>query len=115
MKKLLLALVPVLLLSTTAIAPSVKAQEAMPSMEVTMRLTLTPFNLAYLAYHGYFASQGIPEYQALKQAFRSGKLTGNQVVEAAVKDKRLPASFLKNEAYVSGVSTQLYALSINDN
>lgn len=115
MKKLILALLPALLLSTTALVPSAKAQEAFPTMEVKMTLKLTPFNLAYLAYHGYFESQGIPQYQGLTDSFQSGKITATQVVKAAVKDNRLPESFLKNEPYIQAVATQLYSLTIGGN
>ncbi len=111
MKKLLLAFVPALILSTTAMVPAAKAQVTFPTMEVTMKLKLTPFNLAYLAYHGYFESQGIPEYSGLAEAFRSGKITAAQVVQAAVSTKRLPDSFLSNDPYIKAVSIQLYAFS----
>jgi len=114
MKKLLLTLLPALFLSTAAAVPTVKAQDAMPSIEVSMKLTLTPFNLAYLAYHGYFTGQGVPEYNRLMDAFRAGKVDGDTVVKAAVKDNRLPASFLNNDAYIKAVTTQLYSLSINN-
>ncbi len=112
MKKLLLAFIPALLLSATVMVPSAKAQVAFPTMEVTMKLTLTPFNLAYLALQGYFENQGIPSNNALMQDFRNGKITGTQVVKAAVAEKRLPDSFLNNEAYIKGVSNQLNNLSL---
>lgn len=113
MKKLLLAFVPALLLASTIIVPAAKAQDTFPTMEVTMKLTLTPFNLAYLAYHGYFESQGIPQYSNLAEAFRSGKTTATQVVKAAVDTKRLPDSFLKNDSYIKALSIQLFAFSTN--
>lgn len=114
MKKLLLAFLPALLLSSTAIAPAAKAQVTFPTMEVSMKLTLTPFNLSYLALHGYFESQGIPSYSALMQGFRTGKVSGKQVVQAAVNDKRLPDSFLSDDSYIKAVSSQLYSLSLSN-
>jgi hypothetical protein len=112
MKKLLLAFLPTLLLSATVGIPAVMAQDTMPVAEVSMRLTLTPFNLAYLAYQGYFVERGIPEAGELMQGFRSGNITARQIVKAAVDEKKLPASFLKNESYISAVSAQLYALTL---
>jgi hypothetical protein len=114
MKNLLLAVLPALLLSSAVGLPAAKAQDAMPSAEVSMRLTLTPFNLAYLAYQGYFLDQGIPEAGNLMDSFRSGQITGIQVVTAAVNAKKLPASFLKNTAYINAVSAQLYSLTLSN-
>jgi hypothetical protein len=115
MKKLLLAFLPALLVSATASVPSVKAQDAMqmPSIEVKMKITLTPFNLAYLAHQGYFTSQGIPDSDGLMKGFNDGSITAAQVVKAAVADKRLPAAFLTNDSYISAVKNQLYTLTLS--
>ncbi len=116
MKKLLLAILPALLLSTTAIVPAAKAQSSdamqMPSVEVRMKITLTPFNLAYLAHQGYFADQGIPDSSDLMKGFNEGTITAAQIVKAAVDSNRLPAAFLKNDSYISSVKLQLYTLSL---
>ena len=115
MKKLLLAFLPALLLSATATVPAAKAQDAMqmPSIEVKMKITLTPFNLAYLAHQGYFTSQGIPDSEGLMKGFNDGSITAAQLVKAAVNDKRLPAAFLTNDSYISAVKNQLYTLSLS--
>ncbi|PZU97891.1 MAG: hypothetical protein DCE90_05190 [Pseudanabaena sp.] len=115
MNKLLLAFLPTLLVSTVAVVPAVKAQDAMqmPSVEVRMRLTLTPFNLAYLAHQGYFAGQGIPDSSDLMKGFNDGTITAAQVVQAAVNDKRLPVAFLKNDSYIAAVKNQLYTLTLS--
>jgi hypothetical protein len=114
MKKLLIASIPALLLSAAIAVPSVKAQDAMPRVEVRMKLTLNPFNLTYLAYQGYFTEQGIPESGDLMQGFRTGRITAVQLVQAAIAQNRLPSSFLKNEAYINAVMTQLYSLSLSN-
>jgi hypothetical protein len=115
MKKLLAAFLPVLLLSATSAIPAAKAQDAMqmPSVEVRMKITLTPFNLAYLAHQGYFESQGIPDSEGLMRGFNEGRITAAQIVQAAVNDKRLPAAFLKNDSYIAAVKNQLYTLSLS--
>jgi hypothetical protein len=115
MKKLLLALIPALLISASAIVPSVNAQSkarAMPSMQVTMQFTLTPFNLAYLAHQGAFVNKGIPSFDNLMTEYRSGRFTAKNLVEKAVSSKTLPSSFLTDESYISAVETQLYAISL---
>ncbi|WP_055073524.1 hypothetical protein [Pseudanabaena sp. 'Roaring Creek'] len=115
MKRLLLTLLPALLIST-AIAPSVKAADdamPMPSVEVTMKITLTPFNLAYLAHQGYFKDQGIPDSGELMRGFIDGSITAKQIVKAAVDSNRLPAAFLQNESYISAVKVQLYSLTLS--
>ncbi|PZV13820.1 MAG: hypothetical protein DCF20_14200 [Pseudanabaena sp.] len=114
MKKLLLAFLPALLLSATAVVPAVKAQDAMqmPTIEVKMKITLTPFNLAYLAHQGFLESQGIPDSDGLMKGFNDGSITAAQVVKAAVNDKRLPAAFLTNDSYISAVKQQLFLLTL---
>ncbi|NUN67188.1 hypothetical protein HCU40_21170 (plasmid) [Pseudanabaena biceps] len=117
MKKLLLSLLPALLLSTTAIVPASQAINddamQMPAIEVRMKITLTPFNLAYLAHQGYFTSQGIPDSEGLMKGFNDGTITAAQLVKAAVADKRLPAAFLTNDSYIAAVKNQLYTLSLS--
>jgi hypothetical protein len=113
MKKLLLALLPALLITATAAVPALRAQETMPQLQVSMKVTLTPFNLAYLAHQGYFENQGLPGYNVLMDEYRSGKVTAAKVVQKAVNAKALPESFLKNQAYINALDTQLYSLSLN--
>jgi hypothetical protein len=115
MKKLLLSLLPVLLLSTTAIVPVSQAADdvmQMPSIEVKMKVTLTPFNLAYLAHQGYFKEQGIPDSSDLMKGFNDGSITAAQLVKAAVDSNRLPTAFLKNDSYTAAVKNQLFSLTL---
>jgi hypothetical protein len=116
MKKIFFALLPVLLISSTTLVTDAKAQRKseMPMVEVTMMLPLNPFNLAYLAFQGYFEKQGITSQGNLMQDFRNGKLSGEDVVKAAVKTSRLPSSFLTNDAFIKAVSTELYSLSLTN-
>lgn len=115
MKKIILALLPALLVSTTAVVPSAKAQDAMqmPSVEVKMKVVLTPFNLAYLAHQGYFESEGIPDSAGLMKGFNDGTITAAQVVKAAVMSNRLPKAFLTNDSYIAAVKNQLYTLTLS--
>jgi hypothetical protein len=115
MKKLLLAFLPALLLSATAIVPTAKAQDSMqmPAVEVKMMLTLTPFNLTFLAHQGFFADQGIPDSDRLMKGFNEGRITAAQIVKAAVDSKRLPLAFLTNDSYIAAVKQQLYTLTLS--
>ncbi|TYQ27467.1 hypothetical protein [Pseudanabaena sp. UWO310] len=115
MKKVLLTFLPALLLSATAIAPAAKAQDIMqmPSVEVKMKVTLTPFNLAYLAHQGFLVDQGIPDSAELMRGFNEGRITAAQVVKAAVDSKNLPAAFLNNDSYIASVKQQLYILTLS--
>jgi hypothetical protein len=113
MNKLLLAFLPALLITATAAVPALRAQESMPQLQVSMKVSLTPFNLAYLAHMGYFESQGLPGYNLLMSEYRSGRVTAAKIVQKAVDAKALPASFLKNQAYIDSLDTQLYSLSLN--
>ncbi|PZO36652.1 MAG: hypothetical protein DCF19_20820 [Pseudanabaena frigida] len=116
MKKLLLSLLPALLLSTTAIVPASQAADdamQMPSVEVKMKVTLTPFNLAYLAHQGFFKEQGIPDSSDLMKGFNDGSITAAQVVKAAVDSNRLPSAFLKNDSYIAAVNNQLFSLALS--
>ena len=76
---------------------------------------LQPFNTTFLAYQGYFKEQGIPSGGALVSEFQTGKVTAKDVVQAAVKAKKLPAQVLNDQSYLNAVESQLTSLSnIND-
>jgi hypothetical protein len=60
---------------------------------------LSPFNLAYLAYHGYLKDQDIPDSGALIDALVSGTVTAQNVMQAAVKANRLSEQTLNDSGY----------------
>jgi hypothetical protein len=68
---------------------------------------LSPFNLAYLAYQGYLKVEGIPNSGELIDAFRSGTITAQDVMQAAVKANRLPPQALNDQGYRSALEGQL--------
>lgn len=115
MKRLILAGLSVLLVSAGA-TPAVKAETTALNPAVAGNTSLhqtRPFNLVYLAYQGYFRDQGIPSYSALIAAYRSGKISALDLVEAAVKTNRVPSSVLQDRGYISAVETQLDFLESN--
>jgi hypothetical protein len=75
---------------------------------------LQPFNIAFLAYQGAFKEQGIPSAGTLISEFQIGNLTAKDVVQAAVKAKKLPAQVLDDRGYVNAVESQLTSI-INGN
>ncbi len=68
---------------------------------------LSPFNLAYLAYHGYLKDQDIPDSGALIDALVSGTITAQDVMQAAVKANRLSEQTLNDSGYRSALEGQL--------
>ncbi len=77
----------------------------------TKALNVTPFNLVSLAYQGHFQNQGISSAGALVQDYKTGKVTAEDLVQAAVRNNRLAAEQLNNLRYLSHVDGQLSALS----
>jgi hypothetical protein len=71
---------------------------------------LQPFNIVFLAYQGYLEGQGIPSMGTLLYQYQIGKVTAKDVVEAAIKAKKLPAEVINDEYYLSAVELQLSSL-----
>jgi hypothetical protein len=67
----------------------------------------TPFDLATLAYRGYFRDQGIRGYGVFCQNVRSRRIEGADVVAAAIESGRLPASYADDESYARHVQWQI--------
>ncbi|WP_299404321.1 hypothetical protein [Acaryochloris sp. IP29b_bin.148] len=72
---------------------------------------LSPFNLAYMAYQGWFTNEGIPSANQLLRNYRTGRISALEVAQAAVKTNRLSADTLQDESYLARLGTQLNALS----
>jgi hypothetical protein len=115
MKRLILGSLSMLVLST-AIAPLVQAQvtpEAPPANAETVGMAVTPFNLVFLAYQGFFESEGIPKFDRLTNGYRQGDVTAESLVKVAVDMRRLTPDALDNQAYLTAVKHQLDSLSNN--
>ncbi|GAB4187861.1 MAG: hypothetical protein Fur006_28010 [Coleofasciculaceae cyanobacterium] len=122
MNRLILGSLSVLLLSTTTV-PDVKAEvtttpmaqapvatEPMPE-RIATRMAVTPFNLVFLAFHGFFEKEGIPSSMSLVSAYVRGKVTANDLVKIAIAMNRLPSSTLNNRNYINQVDAQLKSLA----
>jgi hypothetical protein len=111
MKGLMLGGLSVLLLSTAA--PAVRSQTTAlnpTTLNSTARTQLEPFNLVFLAHRGYFQEQGIPSYSTFTAAYHLGKITAEDIVQAAVKANRLSSEFLTDQGYLRSVEAQLRGL-----
>lgn len=75
---------------------------------------LSPFNLAYMAYQGWFTEEGVPAASRLIRDYRIGRITAVDVAQAAVKTNRLSAETLQDPSYLSSLDNQLEGLSQPD-
>ena len=85
-----------------------------PAMSVKYRMNVTPFNLVFLAFQGFFDSEGIPSAGGLEQAYRNGTVNPQTLVKAAIAMNRLPASSLNDNSYLEKVKAQLDDLARNN-
>jgi hypothetical protein len=84
---------------------------AFPTMAAKYGMTVTPFNLVFLAFQGFFVSEGIPSDQTLGEAYRDGKVEPESLVKAAIKMNRLPANAIQDKDYLDKVKSQLDLLT----
>ncbi len=125
MNRVILGGLSVLLLSTVT-APIVKAEMMPTQMEqatataepmperIATRMAVTPFNLVFLAFHGFFEKEGVPSSMSLVSAYVRGKVTANDLVKIAIAMNRLPSNTLDNQNYINQVDSQLKSLSADN-
>lgn len=113
MKRLVLSGLSLLLLTTATVPSAIAQTTALNSVTSTSTSTnqLTPFNLVSLAHRGYFQEQGIPGYSNFSAAYHLGRITAEDLVQAAVKSNRLDAELLTDQDYLSAVEAQLSGLA----
>jgi hypothetical protein len=85
-----------------------------PAMSAKYGMGVTPFNLVFLAFQGFFASEGIPSSQGLQDAYRNGTVNPQTLVKAAISMNRLPASSIDDKTYLDKVKSQLDDLARNN-
>jgi hypothetical protein len=116
MKRLILAAFPALILATAAVLPA-QAQvsaAAPPANAETVGMAVTPFNLVFLAYQGFFESEGIPKFASLAEGFEEGEVTPENLIKVAVEMRRLTPDALTDRTYISAVRHQLRALTMDN-
>ena len=84
-----------------------------PAMAEKYAMSVTPYNLVFLAFQGFLVSDGIPASEGLLQSYRNGKTTPEVLVRAAIKMNRLPASSIDDRGYLNSVKDQLDSLTRN--
>lgn len=115
MHRSIFTLVATLFASTVILtAPYAKAPRTAQSFNPSVTALSTvdepsPFNLAYLAHQGYLKDQGIPDRAALVDATATRTMTAQDLMQAAIKAKRLPERTLSEQAYHFNLENQLQA------
>jgi hypothetical protein len=72
---------------------------------------ITPFNLTYIAYQGYFQDQGIPSAGGLIDAIVSKKIVARDLIQAAVKSHQLSVQTLGDRGYIFNLESQMKGLT----
>jgi hypothetical protein len=117
MKRFILGGLSMLMLSAVA-APAVQAQstpEAPPANAEVLGMAVTPFNLVFLAYQGFFESEGIPKYNGLISGYQNGQIKPEDLVRVGISMRRLSPDTLNNQGYLRSVTQQLDSLYGNSN
>lgn len=111
MKRLTLSGIAVLLLVVVP-APIVKAETPVTNSttpEDNSNTQLAPFDLVSLANQGYFTQQGIPSGDELLAAYKSQRITAEDIVKSAIALNRLSPQTLNDQEYLNAVDTYLSA------
>lgn len=111
MRQFIVGGLSVLLLSA-ATAPGVLAQQSGSTNSTTgaasaPNFQIEPFNLAWMAYQGYFQDQGIPKGRTLISAFESAQISARDIVKAAAQSGRMPSGFQPSNAYLGTMELTL--------
>ena len=68
---------------------------------------VSPQKLIKLARQGRFKAQGIPSYSSLNSAIKSGKITAQNLVTAAIEENRLSQTALEDTDYLAVINNHL--------
>ncbi len=99
-------------LTSLTLMPSIVQAQSPSSCVGEVPPYLAPANLAMMAYQGYLEKQGIPGYQVFQEQYRFGKLTANQIVQAAIKGCLLSDKYgvASDPDYVEDLAMQVQIL-----
>lgn len=97
-KRIALASLSIFLLSG-AVAPSAFAR--------TSPYGVNPFGLVNLARNGVFRDQGVPGFGRLTAGHQAGRITAEDLIQAAIANGRLSSAALSDSRYVRSVEQQL--------
>ena len=87
-----------------------EAPKSAPETKAISMPAMSAFDLASLAYRGYFRDQGIPGYATLSEAHRAGRIRAKDIVSAAIKMNRVPEQALSDRSYLNAIDSNLSGL-----
>jgi hypothetical protein len=108
MKRFLTTAIFTAMLTTTASAAAA-GEVAVTSIHLQTQ-EIKPFNLVHRAYSGHFSAEGIPGFNRLTTAYRSGQLNAEDLVQTAINQGRLSPETLQDKGYINAVNFQLREL-----
>jgi hypothetical protein len=115
-KRLIAVCLPTVLISATIAVLPTQAEVVRPELTISQvgNNNISPFNLTFLAYQGYLESEGIPSAGALIQKVQLKEIDAKQIVEAAIRSKRLTPDTLNDRGYLYAVNIELTALALTN-
>lgn len=72
----------------------------------------SPVDVVNLARNGYFREWGIPSYALLIQEVATGQIAPEDIVRAAVQDKRVSPEALTNKRFLNVVEAELHRITL---
>lgn len=72
---------------------------------------ITPFDLVTTAYQGQYRDHNIPGFGSFTYGVRTGKITAESLVKAAIDSKQLPSQAIADRSYINYVDFQLKSMS----
>lgn len=67
----------------------------------------TPFELVFLAWHGYLRPQGVPSAGKLDWEYQAGDITAEELIKAGIQADRVASGTLNDKAYINAVDAEL--------
>jgi hypothetical protein len=71
---------------------------------------ITPINLAFKAYQGYFVENGIPSGSTFIQKVRLGQIDAEILVKSAINKQRLSPETINDKDYLNKIDAALFKI-----
>ena len=110
MKRLILSTLTTIAISGFATPTLANEIAAKSQSSITSINKITPFALVSSAYQGRFSNQGIPANGVFFSRVSTNKITAEDLVEAAIANRRLDADTLQDSSYLNSVDQLLESL-----
>jgi hypothetical protein len=72
----------------------------------------SPVDVVNLARNGYFRDRGIPSYARLVQEVAAGQIAAEDIIRAAVQDKRVSPEALTDKRFLNVVEAELHRITL---